>query len=81
MATRGITVLGGGVKDTQEITRRAEAAGFDAAWSGEFLHRSAIVSAAAMAAATTRIGIGTAVAYAVGRLPWCSPTTRGSLTR
>jgi probable F420-dependent oxidoreductase len=62
-------VLAGGLKDTQEITRRAELAGFDAAWSGEFLNRSAIVSVAAMAAATTRIGVGTAIAYAVGRSP------------
>jgi len=69
MTTRGITVLAGGLKETQEITRRAEVAGFDAAWSGEFLHRSAIVSAAAMAAVTTRIGVGTAIAYAVGRSP------------
>ena len=66
---RGITVLAGGVKATQEITRRAEAAGFDAAWSGEFLHRSAVVSVAAMAAVTSRIGVGTAIAYAVGRSP------------
>ncbi|MFG2936922.1 LLM class flavin-dependent oxidoreductase [Streptomyces sp. NPDC048282] len=69
MTTRGITVLAGGLKDTREIARRAEAAGFDAAWSGEFLHRSAIVSVAATAAATTRIGVGTAIAYAVGRSP------------
>jgi probable F420-dependent oxidoreductase len=69
MTTRGITVLAGGLKETQEITRRAEVAGFDAAWSGEFLHRSAIVSAAAMAAVTTHIGVGTAIAYAVGRSP------------
>src|SRR5690348_1238755 len=69
MPTRGITVLAGGHKETQEITRRAEAAGFDAAWSGEFLHRSGIVSAAAMAAVTTRIGVGTSIAYAVGRSP------------
>lgn len=69
MTTRGITVLAGGLKETQETTRRAEAAGFDAAWSGEFLHRSAIVSVAAMAAATTRIGVGSAIAYAVGRSP------------
>src|SRR6202050_731123 len=69
MTTRGITVLAGGLRQTQEITRRAELAGFDAAWAGEFLHRSAIVSAAAMAAATTRIGVGTAIAYAVGRSP------------
>src|ERR1700722_1486809 len=69
MSTRGITVLGGGLRETQEITRRAEDAGFDAVWSGEFLHRSAIVSVAAMAAATVRIGVGTAIAYAVGRSP------------
>ena len=29
MTTRGITVLAGGLKETQEITRRAEVAGFD----------------------------------------------------
>jgi probable F420-dependent oxidoreductase len=69
MTTRGITVLAGGVRDTQEIARRAEAAGFDAAWSGEFLNRSAIVSVAAMAAVTERIGVGSAIAYAVGRSP------------
>jgi probable F420-dependent oxidoreductase len=69
VTSRGITVLAGGLKDTQDITRRAEAAGFDAAWSGEFLNRSAVVSVAAMAAVTDRIGVGTAIAYAVGRSP------------
>ncbi|MBQ0854532.1 LLM class flavin-dependent oxidoreductase [Streptomyces sp. BH-SS-21] len=69
MTTRGITVLAGGLKETRRITERAEAAGFDAAWSGEFLNRSAVVSVAAMAAATSRIGVGTAIAYAVGRSP------------
>lgn len=69
MATRGITVLAGGLAATRKITQTAETAGFDAAWSGEFLNRSAVVSVAAMAAATTRIGVGTAIAYAVGRSP------------
>jgi probable F420-dependent oxidoreductase len=69
MTTWGITVLAGDLKETQETTRQAEVAGFDAAWSGEFLNRSAIVSAAAMAAVTARIGVGTAIAYAVGRSP------------
>jgi probable F420-dependent oxidoreductase len=69
MTTRGITVLAGGLAETRQITQAAEAAGFDAAWSGEFLNRSAIVSVAAMAAATTTIGVGTAIAYAVGRSP------------
>jgi probable F420-dependent oxidoreductase len=67
--TRGITVLAGGVRDTQEVARLADEAGFDAAWSGEFLNRSAIVSVAAMAAVTQRIGVGSSIAYAVGRSP------------
>jgi probable F420-dependent oxidoreductase len=69
MTSRGITILGGGLADTHEVVVAAERAGFDAAWSGEFLNRSAIVSVAAMAAATDRIGVGTAIAYAVGRSP------------
>jgi probable F420-dependent oxidoreductase len=69
VTTRGITVLAGGLAATRDITVRAEAAGFDAAWSGEFLNRSGIVSVAAMAGATSRIGVGTAIAYAVGRSP------------
>ncbi|MCW2867878.1 MAG: 5,10-methylenetetrahydromethanopterin reductase [Marmoricola sp.] len=69
MTTRGITILGGGLAETREVTVAAEQAGFDHAWSGEFLNRSAIVSVAAMAAATTRIGVGSAIAYAVGRSP------------
>lgn len=69
VTTRGITVLAGGLKETVEITKAADEAGFDGAWSGEFLNRSAVVSVAAMAAATERIGVGTAIAYAVGRSP------------
>jgi probable F420-dependent oxidoreductase len=69
MTTRGITVLAGGLRETQDVVGAAETAGFDAAWSGEFLNRSAIVSVAAMAAVTERIGVGTAIAYAVGRSP------------
>jgi probable F420-dependent oxidoreductase len=67
--TRGISLLAGGVRETQEIAQRAERAGFDAAWSGEFLNRSAIVSVAAMAAVTEQIGVGSAIAYGVGRSP------------
>jgi probable F420-dependent oxidoreductase len=69
VTTRGITVLAGGLAETVEITKAADQAGFDGAWSGEFLNRSAVVSVAAMAAATERIGVGTAIAYAVGRSP------------
>lgn len=69
MTTRGITILAGGLTETVAIAKAADAAGFDGAWSGEFLNRSAVVSVAAMAAATERIGVGTSIAYAVGRSP------------
>src|ERR1700712_4412193 len=69
MTTRGVTVLAGGLQETQRVTQAAEQAGFDAAWSGEFLNRSAVVSVAAMSAVTERIGVGTSIAYAVGRSP------------
>ncbi len=62
-------MLAGGLAETVEITKAADRAGFDGAWSGEFLNRSAVVSVAAMAAATEHIGVGTAIAYAVGRSP------------
>lgn len=62
-------MLAGGLAETVEITKAADRAGFDGAWSGEFLNRSAVVSVAAMAAATEQIGVGTAIAYAVGRSP------------
>lgn len=62
-------MLAGGLTETVDITKAADEAGFDGAWSGEFLNRSAVVSVAAMAAATSRIGVGTAIAYAVGRSP------------
>jgi probable F420-dependent oxidoreductase len=69
MPTRGITILAGGLAETREIAQAAERAGFNGAWSGEFLNRSAVVSVAAMAAGTSRIGVGTSIAYAVGRSP------------
>jgi alkanesulfonate monooxygenase SsuD/methylene tetrahydromethanopterin reductase-like flavin-dependent oxidoreductase (luciferase family) len=52
-----------------DMARRAEAAGFDRVWSSEFAHRSGIVPLAAMAGATERIGLGSAIVYAFGRAP------------
>ena len=48
--------------------RAAEDAGFDAVWVPE-LHRSAFVPAAAIAAATSRVRVGTAIALAFVRSP------------
>jgi hypothetical protein len=48
---------------------RREQAGFESVWATEFTDRSATVAIAAMAAATERITVGSAIAYAFGRTP------------
>src|SRR3954463_5309827 len=60
---------GSGLGDIVESARLAEAAGFESVWATEFYDRSATISLAAMAHATERIGIGSAIAYAFGRTP------------
>jgi probable F420-dependent oxidoreductase len=52
-----------------EVAMAADAAGLNAAWTGEFNDRSAIVAMASMAHHTRRCRIGSAIAYAVGRSP------------
>jgi len=54
---------------TVEIAAAADAAGYDAAWTGEFNDRSAIVALAAMAYNTSKCRVGSAIAYGVGRSP------------
>jgi probable F420-dependent oxidoreductase len=77
--SRGITVLRGGVSDIAATAARAEANGFDAAWSPEFYTRSGIVTLATMAATTSRVRIGSSIAYAVGRSPLTLATEARSL--
>ena len=62
-------MLAGRMADTAQIAAAADAAGYDAAWTGEFNDRSAIVALAAMAHNTTRCRIGSAISYGVGRSP------------
>ncbi|UJA21673.1 LLM class flavin-dependent oxidoreductase [Thermoleophilia bacterium SCSIO 60948] len=65
-----LVVTGGeGIADVVESARLAEAAGFSSVWATEFYDRSATVALAAMAHATERIGLGSAIAYAFGRTP------------
>jgi probable F420-dependent oxidoreductase len=52
-----------------ETARLAEAAGFESVWATEFYDRSATVALAAMAQATARVELGSAIAYAFGRTP------------
>ena len=62
-------MLAGRMADTVQIAAAADAAGYDAAWTGEFNDRSAIVALSAMAHNTSRCRIGSAIAYGVGRSP------------
>jgi alkanesulfonate monooxygenase SsuD/methylene tetrahydromethanopterin reductase-like flavin-dependent oxidoreductase (luciferase family) len=55
--------------DVAESARLAEQAGFASAWATEFYDRSATISIAAMAAATSTLTLGSAIAYAFGRTP------------
>jgi probable F420-dependent oxidoreductase len=70
----GLTIFTGGYgperfRRASEIARSAEAAGFDAVWTGELYNRSATVPMAVLAAATERVQIGCNIAYGVGRTP------------
>lgn len=49
--------------------RRAEAAGFDSVWTTEFFNAHGLVRLAAVATATERVQLGTAIAYAFMRTP------------
>jgi probable F420-dependent oxidoreductase len=69
MPSVGVCVFAGPMTTTVEVARAADAAGLDAAWTGEFNDRSAIVALAEMAHHTRDCRIGSAIAYAVGRSP------------
>lgn len=59
---------GESLDEVVEVSRQAEAAGAEVVWAPE-MHRSATVTAAAMAAGTSTIGVGTAIALAFTRSP------------
>lgn len=69
MPSFGISLLAGGVGDVAQTSVKAEAAGYDTAWTAEFYNRTATITLAAMAERTGQIRIGSGIAYAVGRSP------------
>src|SRR5438067_12785145 len=71
MVASGISLVAsyGGPAELGEAAQLAEQAGFASVWSTEFYDRSATVALAAMAQTTTKIGLGSAIAYAFGRTP------------
>lgn len=70
----GLTVFGAGFgpdrfENLSSLAADAEAAGFDSVWTGELYNRSATIPMATLAMATSRAGIGSNIAYGVGRTP------------
>ncbi|GAB3002892.1 LLM class flavin-dependent oxidoreductase [Amycolatopsis acidiphila] len=70
----GLTVFSSGsgperFRRMAELAARAEEAGFDAVWTGELYNRSATVPLAVLSQATSRVRLGTNIAYGVGRTP------------
>ncbi len=57
------------IDETVTAARLAEEAGFESVWTTEFPDHSATVGLAAVALATERVTLGTAIAYAFGRTP------------
>ena len=69
MSALGIVLSLPGIEDTVTAARLAEEAGYESVWTTEFPDHSATVGLAAVAIATERVTVGTAIAYAFGRTP------------
>jgi probable F420-dependent oxidoreductase len=65
----GLVLTGGSARGDVELALRAEAAGLDGVYSIEFFNRHAYVALGAIAQATRRVRIGTAIANAFTRSP------------
>jgi len=65
----GIVLSLPGMEETVEAARLAEDAGLESVWTTEFPDHSATVQLAAVAQATSRVTVGSAIAYAFGRTP------------
>jgi probable F420-dependent oxidoreductase len=65
----GLVLTGGSARADVDLALRAEAAGFDGVFSIEFVSRNGYVALGAIAEATRRVRIGTAIANAFTRTP------------
>lgn len=72
---RSVVLGGSGFDALVPIARAAEAAGYHRVWTTEGAERDAIVRAAAIAAATSRIEVATGIAYAFTRSPLAAAAT------
>ena len=69
MSGLGVVLSLPGIANTVKAARLAEDVGFESVWTTEFPDRSATISLAAVAQATERVTVGSAIAYAFGRTP------------
>ena len=65
----GLILVAPSIADQIEAARYAEARGFDSVWVTEFFNHHGFVRLAAVAGATERVQVGTAIAYAFMRTP------------
>jgi alkanesulfonate monooxygenase SsuD/methylene tetrahydromethanopterin reductase-like flavin-dependent oxidoreductase (luciferase family) len=74
-----LAIQGGSVALVVEAGVAAERSGFSSIWTTELYNRSAVVTLAAVAAATSRIGLGSGIAWAFGRTPLTLATDARSI--
>jgi probable F420-dependent oxidoreductase len=65
----GLILTAPTIRGQMDIAHRADEAGFESVWTTEFFNQHGLVRLAAVATATTRIKLGTAIAYAFMRTP------------
>ena len=65
----GLILTAPGIREQMDLAARADAAGFESVWTTEFYNQHGLVRLAAVATATERVKLGTAIAYAFMRTP------------
>jgi probable F420-dependent oxidoreductase len=65
----GLILMGSSFAEQLEIARHADARGMHSVWCTEFFNHNGFVRMTAVAAATRRVKVGTAIAYAFMRTP------------
>ncbi len=74
-----LTIQGGDVATVVRAGVTAERNGFASIWTTELYNRSAVVTLSALATATSRIGLGSGIAWAFGRTPLTLATDARSI--
>ena len=69
MSRYGLILVSRSIADQVALARHAESAGLHSVWTTEFFNQHGFVRLAAVAAATKRVQLGTAIAYAFMRTP------------